>query len=67
MNKEKDYNKIINRLFILIGIGLLLHAIFLAYTIDPKSLNYCIRSNGTIWYLLQYWPYRPGSDMPFAL
>ena len=39
MNKEKDYNKIINRLFILIGIGLLLHAIFLAYTIDPKSFE----------------------------
>lgn len=49
MNKEKDYNKIINRLFILIGIGLLLHAIFLAYTIDPKSFELLYRIK---WYYL---------------
>ena len=39
MNKEKDYNKIINRLFILMGIGLLLHAIFWLTIGDPKSFE----------------------------
>ncbi len=49
MNKERDYNKIINRLFLLIGIGLGLHAIFLAYTIDPKSFELLYKIK---WYYL---------------
>ncbi|MBK8701973.1 MAG: flippase-like domain-containing protein [Saprospiraceae bacterium] len=48
MEKEKDYHKIINRLFILIGVGLLVHVIFLLYTIDPKTF--------TLLYKIK-WPY----------
>lgn len=49
MTKEKGYSKTINRLFLLIGIGLLVHAIFLASTIDPRSFELLFRIK---WYYI---------------
>lgn len=49
MRKERDYHKIINKLFLLIGIGLLLHAVFLTLTIDPASLKLLFKIK---WYYL---------------
>ena len=39
MNKERDYSKIIKRLFILIGIGIAAHIVFLMFTIDPRTFG----------------------------
>jgi glycosyltransferase 2 family protein len=43
MSDTKDFSKILNRIFFIIGIGLLLHLIFLLSTIDSKSFSLLYR------------------------